>query len=107
MASLFITFIVLPGIAASATAWFITNWRLAGAIAAGCYGLLFVPPLMLPMPAAFYILPAVAGTAIGATVSGIATYRSPDSTGWSRMLYALVITFTLAILGLILLSRGR
>lgn len=107
MASLFFTFIVLPGIAASCAAWFITDWRLAGAIAAGCYGLLFVPPLMLPMPAAFYILPAVAGTAIGATVSGVATYRSPDSTGWSRMLYALVFTLFLAILALLLLSRGR
>lgn len=104
MSGLAITFVVIPCIAACTAAWFINDWRLAGAASAGSLGVLFVPGLSLVVPSATYLLPIFAGTAVGATVSGVATYRSPDTTTWSRMLYALVITFTLAIMALLLLS---
>ena len=104
MSGLAITFIVIPCIAACTAAWFIRDWRLAGAASAGSLGVLFVPGLTTALPGAAYALPIFAGTAVGATVSGVATYRSPDTTPWSRMLYALVITFSLAIAALLLLS---
>lgn len=104
MSGLSLTFIVIPCIAACTAAWFIRDWRLAGAIAAGSLCILFIPGLTMIIPKATYALPVLLGTAIGSTVSGFATYRSPDTTPWSRMLYALVITFSLAISALLLLS---
>lgn len=104
MSGFALTFILIPCIAACIAAWFIRDWRLAGAAATGSLGVLFVPGLTQDMPATAYLLPVFTGTAVGAAVSGVATYRSPDTTAWSRMLYALIITFSLAILALLLLS---
>lgn len=104
MSGLALTFIVIPCIAACTIAWFVRDWRLAGAIAAGSLCVLFIPGLTATIPALAYVLPVLLGTAIGSTVSGVATYRSMDTTPWSRMLYALVITFSLAVLALLLLS---
>jgi hypothetical protein len=104
MSGLALTFIVIPCIAACTAAWFIKDWRLAGATSAGSLGVLFIPGLTMMVPALAYVLPVLAGTAVGSTVSGVATYRSQDTTPWSRMLYALVITFSLAIAALLLLS---
>jgi hypothetical protein len=104
MSGLAITFVVIPCIAACTAAWFLTDWRLAGAASAGSLGMLFLPGLTAVAPGAAYVLPVFAGTAVGATVAGVATYRSLDTTPWARMLPALVITCTLAILALLLLS---
>ena len=104
MSGIAFTFIVIPCIAACATAWFIADWRLAGATSAGSLGVLFLPGLTAMLPALAYVLPVLLGTAIGSAVSGIAAYRSQDSSPWSRMLYALAITFFLAITALLLLS---
>lgn len=104
MSGLPLTFIIIPCIAACTAAWFIRDWRLAGAASTGSLGVLFVPGLTLMLPAVAFLLPVLVGTAIGSAVSGVATYRSPDTTPWSRMLYALVITFSLAITAMLLLS---
>lgn len=99
-----LTFIIIPCIAACVAAWFIRDWRLAGAACAGSLGVLFVPGLTTALPAVAFLLPILVGVAIGSAVSGVATYRSADTTPWSRMLYALIITFSLAITALLLLS---
>lgn len=104
MSGLALSFIVIPCIAACTAAWFITDWRLAGATSAGSLGVLFVPGLTMMIPALAYVLPVLAGAAVGSTVSGVATYRSKDTTPWSRMLYALIITFSLAVAALLFLS---
>lgn len=107
MSGFAIPFVVMPGIAACMVAWFVTDWRLAGAIAAGSLSILFIPALTQLVAVAIYILPLLFGTAIGAFVSGVACYRSPDTSGWSRMLSALVLTLFLASLAFLLFSQGR
>ncbi|NNE87542.1 MAG: hypothetical protein HKN27_05650 [Silicimonas sp.] len=107
MSSFALPFVVMPSIAACMVAWFVTDWRLAGAIAAGSLSILFIPALTQVVSVAVYLLPLLFGAAIGAMVSGVACYRSHDTTTWSRMLYALVITVTMAILAFLFLSQGR
>lgn len=95
MGPLALPYVLLPGASAVGTAWAISDWRLAGAAAAGALGLLFALPGRFP-PGVF-VIPAIAGIAVAGLVLLPLLLFRPRADVWTRMSVALVTTFALGL----------
>lgn len=103
METILFPFVAVPCLAAIVVSYLITDWRLAGAVAAGAAGLLILPGLVPALPLTVFLLPLLFGAAVGAVTSGILLYVQNDSNLWTRMTWATGITF-LAGFGLLFTS---
>ena len=82
-------FIVMPALGGLVGGYLLKDWRLAGAVAAGGFGLL----LILPGAASAFVtflLPGLLGVAAGALVLLPYMLWRPDATVWGRMTVSMV-----------------
>lgn len=98
MESATFTFIALPALGGLIVGYLLTDWRLAGAAAAGGFGLLLILPGSGPGLVTF-ALPLLLGGAAGALVLLPYLRLWPDATVWGRM--------TVAIVAALLASAGN
>ncbi|MEO0701058.1 MAG: hypothetical protein AAFY80_02860 [Pseudomonadota bacterium] len=91
MGPLALPYVILPGAGAVATGWAVADWRLAGAVASGALGLLFVLP-GLGVPLLSFVIPVIAGVAVaGLTLLPLLVMR-PAADVWTRMTVSLAMT---------------
>lgn len=87
-------FIALPALAAVVSGYLLTDWRLAGALGSGGFGLLFLLT-GIGGPVAL-LLPLIAGAAVTGIVLLGYLYWRPDASVWGRMGVALTAVMVLA-----------
>ena len=99
------SFLLLPSIAAVNIGWLVRHWTLGAAALAGGLGWLFLVP-SLPGEARF-LSPIFSGiAAAGGTMLVLLLVRRAASI-WSRMTWALVVTFAAHFLFLITAMTSR
>jgi hypothetical protein len=91
MGGLTFPFVVLPSIGAVISAYVLRDWRLAGAVAAGGSGLLLLL-IASSSRLAVLFLPMIGGASLGALAVLPLLYLRPQSSVWTRMTLALVVT---------------
>ena len=96
-------FIALPAFGALIAGYLLTDWRLAGAVAAGGFGLLLVLPGSAPNFATF-ALPVLLGAAAGALVLLPYLRFVPDGTVWGRMTIAIVAALVASVANISILA---
>lgn len=89
MESATFTFIALPALGALIVGYLLTDWRLAGAAAAGGFGLLLILPGN-QLSLVTFALPMLLGAAAGALILLPFLRFWPDATVWGRMTVAIV-----------------
>lgn len=104
MSSLAFTFVVLPCIGAVAMAALLRDWRLAMAALCGALALALLAPAIGGY--GLLVMPLAVGAALGALVTAISLYRSPDVDLWGRMLRGLTVAFVASFLNLITFAGG-
>ena len=82
-------FITLPALGGWLTGFLLTDWRLAGAAAAGGFGLLLILPGTSPSVVTLF-LPLLLGAAAAALVLLPYLKWRPDASVWGRMGVAIV-----------------
>ena len=103
MESATFAFIALPAFGALVVGYLLTDWRLAGAVASGGFGLLLILPGTAPSLATF-VLPALLGAAAGALVLLPYLRFLPDATVWGRMGVAIVAALVASVANISLLA---
>ncbi len=99
------TFVLLPCIGSVVMAALLHDWRLVVAAAFGALGLLALGQFM-PEPVRLVSLPLVTGVVIGAIPLAPRLAIRPTSDIWSRMLWAIIPTFVITFLFLLITTNG-
>ena len=89
MQSATFAFIALPALGGLIAGYLLTDWRLAGAVAAGGFGLLLILPGAAPSFSTF-ALPTLLGAAVGGLVLLPYLNIVPDASVWGRMGVAII-----------------
>ena len=105
MESATFAFIAMPAFGALIVGYLLTDWRLAGAVAAGCFGLLLILPGAEPSIATF-VLPVLLGAAAGALVLLPFLRFLPDTTIWGRMTVAIIAALLASVFNISILAGG-
>jgi len=105
MESATFAFIAMPAFGALVVGYLLTDWRLAGAVAAGGFGLLLILPGNAPSTVTF-ALPALLGASAGALVLLPYLRFFPDSTVWGRMGIAIVTALAASVTNISILAGG-
>jgi hypothetical protein len=100
-----VTFVVLPCLGATIMAALLWDWRLVAATAFGALGVIALGGA-LPEAVRLISLPIVMGVIIGAVFLAPRLAIRPTSDIWSRMLWAIVPTFAITFLFLIINVNG-
>jgi len=98
-------FVVTPCIGATVMAALLRDWRLVAAAAFGSLGVLALAEF-LPEPVRLISLPLIMGVIIGAVFLVPRLAMRPTSDIWSRMLWAIVPTFLVTFLFLLINMSG-
>ncbi|QMU58115.1 MAG: hypothetical protein GKR98_07845 [Boseongicola sp.] len=96
-------FVLLPCLGAVTAGYLNSDWRLAGALAAGGFALLLVVPGS-GGPLGTYVLPGVAGAAVAGLVLLPYLRWQQDTTIWGRMMVSLVAVVTVAFVNLFIFT---
>lgn len=92
MSALAVTFLALPAGVAVLVAWLVSDWRMAGLIAASGMAILIVL-LAVRLPYSVFAMPVLSGGVVGGiTTLSILRWR-PESAVWTRMTFALIVAF--------------
>ena len=105
ISSIGFAFVILPCLGATVMAALLHDWRLVAAAAFGALGLLALSSYMSD-PVRLITLPIIMGVVIGATFLVPRLAMRPTSDIWSRMLWAIVPTFIITFLFLIINVNG-
>jgi len=100
-----LAFVILPCLGATIMAALLWDWRLVAAAAFGALGILALGPYM-PEAIRVISLPIVMGVIIGSIFLVPRLATRPTSDIWSRMLWAIVPTFLITFLFLIINTSG-
>ena len=100
-----VSFVLIPCIGASVMAALLWDWRLVAAAAFGALGVIALGPYMSD-PVRLITLPILMGVVLGATILGPRLFMRPSSDIWSRMLWAIVPTFLITFLFLLINTSG-
>ncbi len=105
ISSIGFAFVIMPCIGAVVMAALLWDWRLVAAAACGALCVLLLGQY-LPEPVRLIALPLIMGVIIGSAflIPRLATRPSIDI--WSRMLWALIPTFLITFLFLIINTSG-
>jgi hypothetical protein len=91
MGPLALPFILIPGAASVATAWAVRDWRIAGAVAAGAWGLLFLLS-GLRLLGSIFLAPVLVGVGIAGGLLLVLLLLRPGTDVWTRMTLCLAVT---------------
>lgn len=105
ISSISFAFVLLPCIGACVMAALLWDWRLVAAAAFGALGVLALGSA-LPEAVRVISLPIMMGVLIGAAVLVPRLATRPSIDVWSRMLWAVVPTFLITFLFLIINTSG-
>ncbi len=105
MESATFAFIAMPAFGALVVGYLLTDWRLAGAVAAGGFGLLLILPGAAPSITTF-ALPVLLGAAVGALVLLPYLRFWPDGTVWGRMGLAIAAALMASFANISILAGG-
>ncbi|SMX43700.1 hypothetical protein [Octadecabacter ascidiaceicola] len=98
-------FVIMPCIGATIMAALLWDWRLVVAAAFGGLGIIALGEY-LPEALRVISLPIVVGVVIGAVSLTPRLFTRPSIDIWSRMLWALVPTFVISFLFLLINTSG-
>ena len=105
MSGLTIAFVLMPCIGAVILGALCRDWRLVVAAAFGALGVIALGQY-LPEAVRVISLPVLMGVVLGATILTPRLFYRPTSDIWSRMLWALVPTFFITFLFLLINTSG-
>jgi hypothetical protein len=99
------TFVLMPCIGAVVMAALLHDWRLVVAAGFGALGVIALGRY-IPDPVRLISLPLVTGVIIGAMFLAPRLMIRPTSDIWSRMLWAIIPTFVITFLFLLMNTNG-
>lgn len=105
MSGLTVAYVLIPCIGAVLLGAVIRDWRLAAAAACGALGLLVLRDA-LPETLRVFGPPVLVGVALGAIALVPYLVKRPTADVWGRMIAALIPTFLLSFLFLLLNTSG-
>ena len=98
-------FIALPALGGLIAGYLLTDWRLAGALSAGGFGLLIILPGTAPSIFTF-VLPFLLGAAVGALALLPYLRARPDASVWGRMGVAIIAALVASFANISILAGG-
>lgn len=103
MGGLSLAFVIAPCIGGVAAAAVLRDWRLAGALSAGAFGLMFFLAAAAG-PFSTIALPFVGGIAVGSLAMVAHLRFLPQATIWGRMSTGLTTVFVLSVVNLFIFA---